>query len=84
MICYGLDQCIQSAEQGALDSVLIVDTLFKTKKENEKEMVSKLMDQIDKTRVTYYIVDNKSENGRIIKNFGGILGLLRYAIVFSS
>lgn len=84
LVCYGIDQCFQSAEQGALDSILILDTLFKSRDEKEKETVSKLMDQIDRTRVNYFIVDNKSENGRIIQNFGGILGLLRYAIVFSN
>ena len=77
-ICYGLDQCTQAAEQGAIESLLIVDRLFKS--DTEHDAVIQLMDQLDKTRVKYYIVDYKSENGKIIQNFGGVLGILRYAL----
>ena len=81
-ITYGLDQCLQCAEQGALESILIVDTLIKTENESEKTKIVLLMNQIDKTKVKYFIVDNKSENGKIIQNFGGLVGLLRYAMYF--
>ena len=81
-ISYGLDQCLQCAEQGALESILIVDTLIKTENETEKTKIVLLMNHIDKTKVKYFIVDNKSENGKIIQNFGGLVGLLRYAMYF--
>lgn len=79
-ICYGINQSLQCAEQGALEKILLLDSLLKTKEETERQKVLLLMDAIEKTRVLYYIVNLKSENGRVIQNFGGIIGLLRYAI----
>jgi protein pelota len=83
-ICYGIDQSLQSVEQGALESVLIIDTLIRTTNDEEKKTVLKIMDDIEKTKVKYFIVDNKSDNGKIVSNFGGIIGLLRYAMFFDS
>lgn len=81
-ICYGLDQSIQSAEQGALETILLSDLLIRSEDEKEKEKIDHLMNYIDKTRVKFFIVDNKSEHGKIIHNFGGLVGLLRYAMFF--
>ena len=41
------------------------------------------MDNVEKTKVKYFIVNANSENGRIIQNFGGLIGLLRYAVYFN-
>ncbi len=81
-ICYGLDQSIQSAEQGALETILLLDTILRSEDEEIKEKIIHFMDYIDKTRVKFFIVDNKSENGKIIQNFGGLIGLLRYSMFF--
>ena len=83
-VCYGLDQGLQCADQGALETMLLNDQLLKSNNEAEKEKVLQLMDSVEKTRVSYYIVDSKSENGRILQNFGGTIGILRYAIYFES
>ena len=81
-ICYGLDQSIQSVEQGALETILLLDTFLRSENDEEKERIVHLMDLIDKTRVKFFIVDNKSENGKIVQNFGGVVGLLRYSLFF--
>lgn len=81
-ICYGLEQSIQSAEQGALETLLLIDTLLRSKKESEKEKMTQLMESLEKTRVKFFIVDSKTENGKIITNFGGLIGLLRYSVFF--
>lgn len=83
-ICYGLNQCLQSAEQGALENILFLDTLLRSENETEKYSMIQLMEQIDKTKVKFLIVDSKTENGKIVKNFGGLIGLLRYSIFFDN
>ena len=81
-VCYGLEQSLQSAEQGALEILLLIDTLLRSKKESEKEKMTQLMESLEKTMVKFFIVDSKTENGKIITNFGGLIGLLRYSVFF--
>ena len=83
-ICYGIDQSLQSAEQGALEVLLLVDVLIRSEKSEEKEKINQLLDLIDKTRVKFFIVETKSDNGKIIQNFGGVVGLLRYVVHFGA
>lgn len=79
-ICYGIEHSLQAAQQGAIESFLIINSYITQKKEELVQKIDELLNLMTKTKAKLLIVDSKSDNGKIISKFGGMIGLLRYAL----
>ncbi|MHA1395496.1 MAG: mRNA surveillance protein pelota [Promethearchaeota archaeon] len=80
LYAYGMDDIMKAANIGAIEHLLIADTLMRTighKIENELE---KLFDLIEKTNGNIHIVSSNTPAGEQLEKFGGIIALLRFKI----
>ena len=81
-ICYGLNHCLKAAEQGAIENILINESIIQNKNEVNKLFINDLLDLLEKTKSKLLIVNHRTENGIIVEKFGGMISLLRYALYF--
>jgi len=79
-ISYGFSNLVQLSESGAIESLVIVDSLLRGEGSISSEEVNNLLKQVEKTRGKILIVAKHSENAKLLQTFGGIIALLRYSI----
>ncbi len=81
-IAYGLESVYQAAQMGAIETLLVLDTLLRAQDGKEKEIIQKILKQTETGRGKLHIVTAKSENGEQLEGFGGTLALLRFPVYF--
>ncbi len=79
---YGFEEVRKAAEIGAVDTLLVLNTLFRITLEenNKKENIYKIIENVEKKGGKIHIIDEESEVGIKLKGFGGIVALLRYPL----
>lgn len=78
LIAYGLEDVWSALRAGAAEKVMVLDKLLFSP-ENKSKILD-LLELCERTRAQFHIFIQKSEPGRILKNFGGIAALLRYPV----
>ena len=78
-IAYGYSHILQIANTGAIETLLLLDSLLRSTTFNFEE-VQDLLQQIEKMRGKILIVSSQSESASRLKTFGGIIALLRYSL----
>ncbi|MHA2497072.1 MAG: mRNA surveillance protein pelota, partial [Candidatus Hodarchaeales archaeon] len=81
-IAYGLESVYQAAQMGAIETLLVLDTLLRAQDGKEKEIIQKILKQTETGRGKLHIVTAKSENGEQLEGLGGTLALLRFPVYF--
>lgn len=71
---YGLNETLSALEQGAVETLLIIDILLREKKGSE------LLEQAKKTNASSMIISTAHDAGKKLKSLGGVGALLRYKI----
>ena len=79
-VTYGWDTIKKIVSTGAIETVILLDSLLKGGSGTNPDEVQILLREVEKTRGKIFIVSSQSENANQIKTFGGIIGLLRYAL----
>ena len=79
-VTYGLAGIKNIASTGAIETVILLDSLLKGGSGTKPDEVQTLLREVEKTRGKIFIVSSQSENANQIKSFGGVIGLLRYAL----
>lgn len=69
---YGLEQLHASIENGALATLLILQTMFRDEK------IRELLMKAHRAGVTIVTISYNHEGGKKLKGFGGVAGLLRF------
>jgi protein pelota len=79
-VTYGWDAIQKIASTGAIETLILLDSLLKGGSGTNPDEVQILLREVEKTRGKIFIVSSQSENANQIKTFGEIIGLLRYAL----
>jgi len=79
-ITYGLDSVCQAAQMGAIDTLLVLDTLLRSQDDNKKQLIQTTLKQTEYSRGRLHVVAANSENGKQLDGLGGMLALLRFPI----
>ena len=71
--------CLKSARQGAVESLIIADKIFSQKGIEEDEIVE-LLNLVEEFHGETYLLDSTTDLGSQVNTLGGALGLLRFAV----
>ena len=72
---YGLKNVEKAVEMGAVEELLVLDSLLLDK----RETIERLLEKAEKTRARIMIVSHENEVSQKLKGFTGIAALLRYS-----
>ena len=72
---YGLKNVEKAVEMGAVEELLVLDSLLLDK----RETIERLLEKAEKTRARVMIVSHENEVSQKLKGFTGIAALLRYS-----
>lgn len=82
-IVYGAKATEEAAVAGAVDTLLVTDTLIqKLRQENAFQRVDAIMRSVDKQKGTVVIISGEHAGGKKIDGIGGIAALLRYKLSY--
>lgn len=77
--CYGYDNCVESINSGAVETLLISTKLIDESKESGSySEINELMRLVEQLNGDLVIVNSKNESGRILDGIGSIACILRY------
>lgn len=79
-VAYGFKEIKRVAHMGAIETVILLDSLLRGSERIDPEEVQQVLLEVEKTRGTIFIISSQSQNANRTKTFGGIIGLLRYAL----
>ncbi len=79
-VTYGFAEIKKISSTGAIETLLLLDSLLKGGNGISSIAVQQLLREVEKSRGKISIVSSQSENANRMKTFGGIIGLLRYAL----
>jgi protein pelota len=75
LIAYGIDETKKASEYGAVDSLLVIEDMV-----TENEEVQNIMEEVEKRGGKVHIIPRDSPIYFQVKNFAGILAILRFRI----
>ncbi len=76
---YGFDQTKESAQTGAIKTLLVTDELIKERREAETfAELEEIMKTVDNMQGIIHIISVEHESGKKLHGLGGIAGILRY------
>jgi len=81
-VSYGLRNLQEVAKTGAIERILLLDSLLRGVEGINFSEVQQLLQEVERTRGKVSIVSAQSENAQKLKTFGGIVALLRYALTW--
>ena len=79
-VVYGFGEIKKIASTGAIETLILLDSLLRGGDGMNPDEVQQLLREVEKMRGKIFIVSSQSENANRMKTFGGIIGLLRYAL----
>lgn len=81
LAAYGIKEAELAAQAGAVDKLLVTDTLIKkTREKGEYLRVDSMMRLVDKMKGTITIISSEHDGGKKLDGLGGIGAVLRYRI----
>ncbi|MFX0014669.1 MAG: mRNA surveillance protein pelota [Promethearchaeota archaeon] len=79
-VAYGFTEIKKIASTGAIETLISLDSLLRGSDGISPDEVQQVLREVEKTRGRIFLVSSQSENANRMKTFGGIVGLLRYAL----
>jgi protein pelota len=80
---YGIKEAEKAANAGAIEKLLVTDTLiFKSRENKTYEKIDSIMKVVDSTKGEIHIVSTEHEGGKKLDGIGGIAGILRYKLSY--
>ncbi len=77
-IAYGIEEVKTASSLGAIQYLLVLDTLLRSPDEKTRKIVEEILEDTDKTRGKVYIVGSSSPVSTKLGQLGGIIAVLRY------
>ena len=79
-VAYGLDEARKATEYGAVDRLLILDTMLRESSDEKRTELEELMRRVEEKSGQITVVSNEHEAGNKLEGLGGIAALLRFPI----
>ena len=78
---YGIDEVRRASESGAVEKVLVTDTLIMKMREEERyHELESIMKQVEQYKGSVHIITHEHEGGQKLDGIGGLGALLRFPI----
>lgn len=78
-VSFSFKDCLRTASQGALESLIAADKIFSQKGIDEDEIVE-LLNLVEEYRGETFLLDSTTDLGAQVNTLGGVVGLLRFAL----
>ena len=75
---YGMDEVENAANAGAVEKLLITDTMINKSREEKNERLEAIMKTVDSLKGDIHIISSSHEAGKQLNGISGIAALLRY------
>lgn len=79
-LTYGINEIKKISNTGAIETLILLDSLLRGDGGSNADEIQETLREVEKTGGRILVISSQSENGNQIKTFGGIIGLLRYAL----
>jgi protein pelota len=79
-VTYGLEPVENAANMGAIEKLIIADTLLREAEEGQRLKLEELMRGVEKRQANITVISTEHEAGAKLLSLGGIAALLRYPI----
>ncbi|MEM0340832.1 MAG: pelota-like protein [Acidilobaceae archaeon] len=79
-VAYGVPDVLTCAKAGAVEKIVIVDSLLSSLNESEREAAQKIMDEVEKRKAKVVIVPRDSPPGEKVFLLGGVVAKLRFGL----
>lgn len=79
-VAYGLDEVKKATEYGAVDRLLILDTMLRESPDEKRLELEELMRRVEEKGGQITVVSNEHEAGNKLQGLSGIAALLRFQI----
>ena len=83
-VTYGLDQVENAVKQGAVEKIVLADTLLRDASEEQRLHLEETMREVEYRRGSVTVVSTEHEAGSKLLALGGIAALLRFPIFANS
>jgi protein pelota len=81
-VTYGIIEVENSIAMGAVERLVIADTLLRDSDENQRLKLEKLMQEVERRKGTITVVSTEHEAGAKLLSLGGVAALLRFPLKF--
>jgi protein pelota len=79
-VTYGLESVENAANMGAIEKLVVADTIIRDADEEKRLKLEELMRSVERRQATVTVVSTEHEAGFKLLSLGGIAALLRFAI----
>jgi protein pelota len=79
-VTYGLDAVENAANMGAIEKLVVADTMLRDADETQRLKLEGLMREVEKRRATVTVVSTEHEAGAKLLSLSGIVALLRFPL----
>jgi len=79
-VAYGLEEVTKATQYGAVDKLLLVDTLLRESTDEKRTELEKIMREVEAKAGQITVVSTEHEAGTKLQGLGGIAALLRFQI----
>jgi protein pelota len=83
-IAYGLEDVDNAAQIGAIEKLVLADTMLREAEEEQRLRLEKIMREVEHRAGSVTVVSTEHEAGSKLIALGGIAGLLRFPIYRAS
>ncbi len=77
---YGTKEVLNAAQAGAIEELLVLDELIRTLDSKTRSEIEEILERTEDCQGNIHIISSRNPAGEQLKDFGGIIGLLRYRL----
>ncbi len=77
---YGVEEVLKACEYGAVDLLIILESLYIKGKRQENEKIAKILELAESIKSKIFVVYDNSEAGKQLKALGGVGAFLRFKV----
>jgi len=79
-VTYGLDEVARATQYGAVEKLLLTDTMLRESTDEKRTQLEKIMKEVEEKAGQITVVSTEHEAGTKLEGLGGIAALLRFQI----
>jgi len=79
-VAYGLDEVVKATQYGAVEKLLLTDTMLRESTDEKRTELEKMMWEVEEKAGQITVVSTEHEGGTKLQGLGGVAALLRFRI----
>jgi protein pelota len=82
MVAYGIEDVTNALQFGAIEKLVIADTLLRESSDDKRRQLEQLMNETERRNGRISVISTEHEAGLKLTGLGGIAGLLRFSLKY--